>query len=232
MSHPTPMRGRTQPIRAEVLALPQLHLPESALLTSLLATLRDSRTPGPFFAQTAAEISRFVLWQALRDARLVPVTVPGHDGQAIETGRLAPGIAAVAVLRAGLAMVPPLRRLAPDAPVYQIGVHRDEATLAPSVYYSNLPAALPAVAQLLILDPMLATAGSALTAIERVRAIPDFRGRLCYLGLIGAPLGVRRLVEREPAIAIYLAALDERLDERGFIVPGLGDAGDRIFGTG
>ena len=126
-------------------------------------------------------------------------------------------------------MVPPARALLPNIRVYQIGVKRDERTLEPNVYYSNLPESYDGTGHLLILDPMLATGGSACLALREARK--RFAGTLTFIGLLGAPFGVARLLQADPGVRIVLAALDERLDDRGYILPGLGDAGDRLFGT-
>ena len=138
-------------------------------------------------------------------------------------------IAALVLLRAGLSMAPAVTALIPGTPIYHVGVRRDEATLQPSVYATNLPARADAIRHLLILDPMLATGGSALAALRRARAV--FAGPVTFIGIIGAPLGAMRLGHHDRAVTIHLAALDDGLDSRGYIVPGLGDAGDRAFGA-
>jgi uracil phosphoribosyltransferase len=227
--HPTPMRGRSQPARQDVAGLPQLRLFDHPLLSHLITLLRDVRTSGPEFTRATEEITRFLLWQALEEAEVEPIEVPGHTGEPVAGARLRDEIASLAILRAGLSMVPPVRLLIPQAPVYQVGVRRDEATLIPQVYYTNLPPSWSRIQHLLILDPMLATGGSAVAAIQRVRG--QFEGQISFLGMIGAPIGVQRVVEADPSIRIFLGVLDDRLNERGYIVPGLGDAGDRVFGT-
>ena len=131
--------------------------------------------------------------------------------------------------RAGWGRAPAVTALIPGTPIYHVGVRRDEATLQPSVYATNLPARADAIRHLLILDPMLATGGSALAALRRARAV--FAGPVTFIGIIGAPLGAMRLGHHDRAVTIHLAALDDGLDSRGYIVPGLGDAGDRAFGA-
>jgi uracil phosphoribosyltransferase len=230
IEHPVPMRGRPQPARSNLAGLPQLHLIEHPLLDHLTSLLRDARTPGPDFTRAVEEITRFLLWQALAATPSDIHEVPGHTGEPVRATALRPEIATLAILRAGLSMVPPIRHLIPFAPVYQIGIKRDESTLLPHVYYhTNLPATWERMRHLLLLDPMLATGGSALAAIDLVRR--GFSGQISYLGIIGAPIGVERVIAADPSIRIFLAALDDRLNDRGFIVPGLGDAGDRVFGT-
>lgn len=226
--YPTPMRGRAQPTREEVIQLPQLHLLNHPVAESMVTALRDVRTPSRDFAGTIHALTRFLLWHALEKAGTVTIDVPGHAG-AVTGHQLASGIAGVAVLRAGLSMIEPLRQMIPGAPGYLIGVRRDEATLEPSVYYANLPASFDHVERVLLLDPMLATGGSTIAALRIIRAA--YSGHISCLAMLGAPVGVQRLIDADPSLRIYLAALDERLDERGFILPGLGDAGDRLFNT-
>ncbi len=227
-NYPTPMRGREQPTRQEVLHLPQLQVLNHPVAASLVTALRDVRTPSRDFAGTIHALTRFLLWQALEETGTVMVDVPGHAGP-VTGHQLAGGIAGVAVLRAGLSMIEPLRQIIPSAPGYLIGVRRDEATLEPSVYYANLPASFDDVEQVLLLDPMLATGGSTIAALRIIRAA--YSGHISCLAMLGAPVGVQRLIDTDPSVRVYLAALDERLDERGFILPGLGDAGDRLFDT-
>ena len=145
-----------------------------------------------------------------------------------ETEELAKEIVLVPILRAGLGMVNGIRNLVPTAKVGHVGLYRDEETLEPHEYYAKFPSNLPD-AVVFVLDPMLATGGSASAAITIVKQ----RGAklVKLICLVGAPEGVQRIVEDHPDVDIYLAALDEKLNEHGYIVPGLGDAGDRIFGT-
>jgi uracil phosphoribosyltransferase len=131
-------------------------------------------------------------------------------------------------LRAGLGMVEGIWEMMPGAEVWHIGLFRDERTLRPVQYYNKLPVA-PTVQVCLILDPMLATGGTAVATVDMLKKWGAQRVK--YVGIIGAPEGVARLQEAHPDVPIYLAALDERLNEVGYIVPGLGDAGDRQFGT-
>jgi uracil phosphoribosyltransferase len=143
--------------------------------------------------------------------------------------RPAERIAAVTILRAGLVFADSFRRLVPDGPVYQVGAHRDERTLVATVYTENLPAQPGWSDRVLILDPMLATGGSILAAVALVRRTHS--GRLSVISLVSAPLGVQDVLSADPTCEIFTAALDERLDDNGYIRPGLGDAGDRSFGT-
>ncbi len=138
-------------------------------------------------------------------------------------------IGLVPILRAGLGMVEGIWELMPTAEVWHIGIYRDEHTLKPVQYYNKLPIE-PTVSVCLILDPMLATGGSAVATVDILKRWGV--GRIKFVGLIAAPEGIRALHGAHPDVPIHLAAIDERLNENGYIVPGLGDAGDRQFGTG
>ena len=155
------------------------------------------------------------------------VRVPTPLGEA-KGRRIAERIAIVPILRAGLGMAEGLLELIPEAEVWHIGLYRDEATLRPQEYYNKLPANCGA-SMAIVVDPMLATGGSAVRTCEILRAagIP----RILFLALIAAPQGIARLREAMPDVAIHVAALDDGLNDVGFIMPGLGDAGDRQFGT-
>ena len=193
-----------------------------------LALLRDERTEPKKFRELVREISWLVGYEALADARLdeIPVRTPleatvGHE--------LAERIGLVPILRAGLGMVDAFLELFPTAQVWHLGLFRDERTLRPVEYYNKLPDHTT-VDTCLILDPMLATGGSATAAIE---VLKDWGAtRIKLVNLIAAPEGVRAVSEAHPDVAIYCAALDRGLNDRGYIQPGLGDAGDRQFGTG
>ena len=146
-----------------------------------------------------------------------------------EGGELEDKIGLVPILRAGLGMVEGIWELMPHAEVWHIGLYRDEKTLKPVEYYNKLPIA-PTVTVCLILDPMLATGGSAVatTAILKHWGVKQIK----FVGILGAPEGIKLMQENHPDVPIHLAAIDKHLNERGYIVPGLGDAGDRQFGTG
>ncbi|MCW5888479.1 MAG: uracil phosphoribosyltransferase, partial [Anaerolineales bacterium] len=146
-----------------------------------------------------------------------------------EGGEMEDTIGLVPILRAGLGMVDGVWELIPDAQVWHIGLFRDEKTLQPVQYYNKLPLA-PTVGVCLVLDPMLATGGSAAATVSILKewGVKNIR----YIGLLGAPEGIRYLAEQHPDVPVFLGAQDERLNEIGYIVPGLGDAGDRQFGTG
>ena len=149
---------------------------------------------------------------------------------AMHTGaELEENIGLVPILRAGLGMVEGVWELMPSAEVWHIGLYRDEESLKPIEYYNKLPVE-PTVSVCLILDPMLATGGSAVATIDVLKRWGV--NKIKFVGIIGAPEGIRNLHQHHPEIPIHLAAIDERLNQNGYILPGLGDAGDRQFGTG
>jgi uracil phosphoribosyltransferase len=191
------------------------------------ARLRHTDTPPPLFRELVAEISRVLFYEAIRDVWLEPVTVPTPLADC-PGRRVAERVGLVPVLRAGLGMADAMLQALPDAAVWHLGLYRDHQTLKPVEYYNKLPAD-PALDLGLVLDPMLATGGSAIAALEvlRQRGVP----RRKFVGLIAAPEGVAALQAAHPDVPIHLAAIDDRLNELGYIVPGLGDAGDRQFGT-
>jgi uracil phosphoribosyltransferase len=205
-----------------------LHVSEHPLLREKLTRLRDRATAPTEFRALVRQIATLLLYEATADLELRRDTV--ETPLATATGwRLAAKVGLIPVLRAGIGMVDAALELIPEAEVWHIGLFRDERTLRPIEYYNKLPA--QATAQVcLVLDPMLATGGSATATVD----ILERWGakRIKYVGIIAAPEGVAALSRAHPQVAMYVAALDERLNERGYIVPGLGDAGDRQFGTG
>jgi uracil phosphoribosyltransferase len=173
------------------------------------------------------EIAALVTYEATLDLALRPVQI--QTPLAPCSGReLTQKIGLVPILRAGLGMVEGVWELMPSAEVWHIGLYRDEKTLKPVQYYNRLPVE-PTVSVCLILDPMLASGGSAVATVDILKQWGVTR--IKYVGLIGAPEGIRNLHEHHPDVPIHLAAIDERLNDVGYILPGLGDAGDRQFGT-
>ncbi len=192
-----------------------------------ITRLRDERTPPPAFRTLVAEIATLVLYEATADLALVDQQV--RTPLAPYAGvRLAERVGLVPVLRAGIGMVEAALALMPEAQVWHIGLFRDERTLRPIEYYNKLPSAAT-VQVCLVLDPMLATGGSASATVDILKRWGA--KRIKYVGLIAAPEGVDALASAHGDVPIHVAALDERLNDRGYIVPGLGDAGDRQFGT-
>jgi uracil phosphoribosyltransferase len=198
------------------------------LIQHKLAILRYKHTEPKEFRELIREISILLAYEATSDLGLAPFTVETPMGNA-PCKELTETIGLVPVLRAGLGMVEGIWEMMPGAEVWHIGLFRDERTLRPVQYYNKLPVA-PTVQVCLILDPMLATGGTAVATVDILKKWGAQRVK--YVGIIGAPEGIAKLHEAHPDVPIYLAAVDERLNEIGYIVPGLGDAGDRQFGTG
>jgi uracil phosphoribosyltransferase len=193
-----------------------------------LALLRNESTEPKKFRELVREISWLVGYEALADAKVEPIQVQ-TPLETTEGARLADRIGLIPILRAGLGMVDAMLELMPTAEVWHLGLFRDERTLRPVEYYNKLPDTAT-VDVCLILDPMLATGGSATAAIEVLKHWGARRIKL--LNLIAAPEGVMAVSKAHPDVPIYCAALDRQLNEKGYIMPGLGDAGDRQFGTG
>jgi uracil phosphoribosyltransferase len=205
-----------------------LHVSSHPAVLHKLALLRDERTEPKKFRELVREISWLIGYEALADAQLrgLRVHTPLEE---IEGAELADRIGLVPILRAGLGMVDAMLELMPTAQVWHLGLFRDERTLRPVEYYNRLPDSAT-VDVCLILDPMLATGGSATAAIEVLKRWGATRIKV--INLIAAPEGVKAVSEAHPDVAIHCAALDRQLNEKGYILPGLGDAGDRQFGTG
>jgi len=190
--------------------------------------LRDEATPPKIFRELVAEIATLLLYEATADLPTLPREVKTPLA-AFKGARLSEKVGLVPVLRAGIGMVQAALELMPDAQVWHIGLFRDERTLRPIEYYNKLPSSAT-VQVCLVLDPMLATGGSAAATVDILKKWGA--KRIKYVGIIAAPEGVRALSGAHPDVPIHVAALDERLNDKGYIVPGLGDAGDRQFGTG
>ncbi len=205
----------------------QVHVSKHPLLQHKLALLRDTETKHRQFRELVGEMAKLLCYEATADLELDELTVNTPMGQA-QGHRLKQEIGLVPILRAGLGMVAGMLEMIPGAQVWHLGFYRDERTLRPVQYYNKLPVE-PTVQLCLILDPMLATGGSAVAAVDVLKNWGV--SRIKYVGLIGAPEGIEKFSTVHPDVPIHLAAVDERLNEIGFIVPGLGDAGDRQFGT-
>ncbi len=190
-----------------------------------LVSLRDRKTPSGAFRRMVERLSMLLTYEAAKDLETRPCRV--RTPLAWAEGRLlTQRIGLIPILRAGLGMVEPVWNIISGAEVWHLGFYRDEKTLKPVEYYSKLPARRP-VDVALILDPMLATGGSAVAAIEAVRCWGVKRVKL--LCMIAAPDGLRKVRRLYPDVQIYVCAIDKRLNKHGYILPGLGDAGDRIF---
>ena len=202
-------------------------LVDHPLMARALSVMRSADTPRAAFRAAMADAAGMLAYEALRDLPVttVPVRTPLEETTAEIPAR---PVAIVAILRAGLGMVDGFLRLVPDAAVGHLGMRRDEQTLAPEGYYESLPRSIPE-STVFVVDPMLATGGSAVAALRRLRRAGARDLRLVCV--VAAPEGVAAVRAIEPDLPITAAVLDRELDERGFIRPGLGDAGDRIFGT-
>ena len=203
------------------------HLVRHPLADLKVTALRDKHTPAPEFRRLLQELSQLVAYEALRDFEIESCRVETPLGPAQGARPVRP-LVLVPVLRAGLAMADGILRIFPTAAVGHIGMFRNEETLEPVSYYFRLPPGA-AGAHVLLLDPMLATGNSLDAAAERLKkeGIP----RMTCACIVASRPGVERLRAAQPDMPIFGAALDEALDARGYITPGLGDAGDRIFGT-
>ena len=197
------------------------------LVARHLSVLRDRVTPSSDFRRRLSDVSMLLLFEALRDLRVredqieTPLETTGGM-------RLADDIVVIAILRAGLGMTDGALRLIPEARVGHLGLYRDEESLQPVGYYESVPRHATD-AEVIVVDPMLATGGSAVNALERVKR--EVSGRIRFVCLVAAPEGLAAVQEAHPDVPVFCAAIDRELDERGYIRPGLGDAGDRIFGT-
>lgn len=222
-----PMRGVPQPTRAEALALPGLHISRHPIIACKLTELRDVNTPPARFQALVQELGALMAYDATADVATEPVEIR-TPLEPMVGRRLAGGVAVAPILRAGLGMAEGFRKVAPEAQVWHLGLRRDEKTLRPVQYYNRLAQATH-IAECYVVDPMLATGGSAIDALDLLAtyAVPRIR----YVALIAAPYGLVALRRAHPNVPVYVAAVDDRLDERGYICPGLGDAGDRQFNT-
>jgi uracil phosphoribosyltransferase len=207
--------------------MPNLHILDHPLIQNKLTHLRDASTNNQNFRLLLEELTALMVYEITRHypVREVDVVTPFER----TTGKvLDVSVVLVPILRAGTGMLGGVLNLLPTAKVGHIGIYRDPTSLNPVQYYGKLPLEL-SEAQIILVDPMLATGGSATAAIDRIKH--EGGKKIQFLCLVAAPEGVRTLSEAHPDVPIYTAALDRQLNERGYILPGLGDAGDRIFGT-
>lgn len=206
----------------------QVLIMDHPLIQHKLTFLRDKHTGSKEFRALVSEIATLICYEATRDLPLKEVETETPMVKATTKVIAGRKLAFVPILRAGLGMVEGVLTLVPAAKVGHIGLYRDHKTLQPVEYYSKLPSDLPE-RDVIVLDPMLATGGSAVDAISIIkRSNPKSIKFMC---IIAAPEGIKALTEADPDVQVYCAAVDEKLNENGYILPGLGDAGDRIFGT-
>ena len=198
-----------------------------SLVKHKLTNIRKKDTKTRDFYQNVSEIAGLMAYEISRDFPLRKIEIETPICKSVQY-ELASDVVIVPILRAGLGMVDGIRSMIPTAKVGFIGLYRNEETLEPVEYYAKFPDTMPNSIVLLV-DPMLATGGSAVAAVDMLkkRGCKDIR----YVGLVGAPQGVEAMQKAHPDVDIYLASLDEKLNEKGYIVPGLGDCGDRLFGT-
>jgi uracil phosphoribosyltransferase len=208
--------------------MPNVFESKHPLVAHKLSRLRDKNTEPKKFRELVREIAGLLAYEATADLQTTPIEIE-TPLEKMKAQELREKIGLVPILRAGLGMVEGIWELIPGAEVWHIGLYRDEHTLKPVEYYNKLPVE-PRVSLCLILDPMLATGGSAAATADILKRWGV--KKIKYVGLIGAPEGIKAMQTVHPDIDIHLAQIDDHLNERGYIVPGLGDAGDRQFGTG
>lgn len=206
-----------------------VHICNHPLIECDMTVLRDKRTTAPVFRATIKNLARCMVYEASRDLKLKsnPTETPLAPFAGVELA--CSNIILSPILRAGLCMIDGPMEVFPQAQMWHIGLYRDDKTLKPVEYYVKIPQQLPSDATVFILDPMLATGGSAIAAVDlyKQRQVSDIR----FLCLIASPEGIQNLTEKHPDIQIYTTSVDERLNDIGYIIPGLGDAGDRAFNT-
>lgn len=205
-----------------------VHLLDHPLIQHKISLLRDKNTGSKEFREIIAEVSMLMCYEATRDLPLKEIEI--ETPVAVAKTKVLSGrkLAFVPILRAGIGMEAGVRELIPAAKIGHIGLYRDPETLKPKSYYSKLPKDI-GEREVIVLDPMLATGGTAIDAISKIK---EFKPKsIKFMCIIASPEGLSALKSSHPDVSIYCAAKDERLNEHGYIVPGLGDAGDRVFGT-
>ncbi len=198
------------------------------LIEDLLTQLRDQTTPPHRFREAIRKLSVLLFYEAARDLQIDEARIE-TPLQPARGARLGETLGLVPILRAGLGMVDGILQMVPTAQVWHLGLYRDEETLEAIAYYNQLSGAEP-VEVAFVLDPMIATGGTAVRTVQNLKewGVP----RIKLIGMVGSEVGLERLGKAFPELQVYLCAIDPELNEKGYIVPGLGDAGDRQFGTG
>ncbi|MFN4279509.1 uracil phosphoribosyltransferase [Thermosynechococcus sp.] len=212
----------------------RIYVPPHPLIQHWLTVARDRNTPTPLFRVAMMELGRWLAYEAAREwlpTVETAVETPLASCRALVVNPQVP-VVVVPILRAGLALLDGAQGVLPTAKTYHLGIVRDEATLEPSCYLNKLPPQFDPHTRVLISEPMLATGGSIMTAMQELvqRGIDPALVRI--ISVVTAPPALQKLGAHFPAVQVYAATIDEKLNEQGFIVPGLGDAGDRAFGTG
>ena len=211
----------------------RVYVPEHPLIKHWLAVARDASTPSVLFKSAMTELGRWLCYEATRNwlpTIETKVQTPLAECSATFVNPEAP-IAIVPILRAGLVLLEGVQNILPIASIYHLGLVRDEQTLEPSCYLNKLPTQFKPQTRIIILEPMLATGGSVMLAMKELTSRGIDPALLRIVSVVAAPPALRRLGEQFPSLNIYTAIIDEGLNNRGYIVPGLGDAGDRAFGT-
>lgn len=209
-------------------SLPNLTILTHPLIRHKLTLLRDRRTSTRDFKQLLNEIAMLMAYEVTKDLPTESVEIETPLERTVGTRVVGEKVVLVPILRAGLGMVDGVGLLIPSARVGHIGIYRDHASLEPVDYFFRIPPGGPD-RDFLVLDPMLATGGSAAAALKALRGAGARRIR--FVCIVAAPAGVRRLLDAQPDVPVYTASLDRQLNAQGYVVPGLGDAGDRLFGT-
>lgn len=198
------------------------------LIEHKLTILRDKNTGTKEFREIAGEIAMFLCYEAMKDAKLEPTEIETPIRKTISGKLNEDNYVFVPILRAGISMADGVIKVIPNAKIGHIGLYRNEKTLQPIKYYYKVPKDIK-TRTVILLDPMLATGGSAVDAISMIKE--EGVKNIKFLSIIAAPEGIDKVKTKYPEVQIYTAMIDEHLNEKGYIVPGLGDAGDRIFGT-
>ncbi|MEK3935800.1 uracil phosphoribosyltransferase [Sporosarcina sp. FSL W7-1349] len=208
--------------------MPKVHVFDHPLIQHKLTFIRDTNTGTKEFRELVDEVATLMAYEITREMPLQEVEIDTPVRRAKSNVLAGKKIGIVPILRAGIGMVDGILNLIPTAKVGHIGLYRDPETLLPVEYYAKLPSDV-SERDFILVDPMLATGGSAIEAVNSLKK----RGakNIKFMCLIAAPEGVKALTDAHPDVDVFIAALDEKLDEKGYIVPGLGDAGDRLFGT-
>jgi uracil phosphoribosyltransferase len=211
----------------EVIIMNQIHLVSHPLISHKLTILRDKQTESNYFRHMVKEITQLLMFPATQALALqhkqITTPVTTMTGQTLQSS-----VIVIPIMRAGLGMLDAFTDMIPTAQVGHIGIVRDEKTLQPTTYIEKIPF-IAAKTSVFILDPMLATGGTLVKAIDRLKE--KGAKNITYLGLVGVQTGIDYVVKHHPDVVMYLAARDSHLNEKGYIVPGLGDCGDRLYGT-